>query len=439
MNNQLRLLISVCGPFMLLLASGISCSRSTNEIAESGDAISQPLIETIRVQSSPLDRETVLSASIEGEHRTEIFPRIEGTISDVYVKLGDHVKKGQLLILIKAQGVADLVKHREELVKESEAALKRRAAGIRLSEAEVRSKEAAVKIEAIKKERMESLVKRGSLSKQRLDEAVFELRSAEADLEHAHAQVEASRADFEVAEAKKEVALADLEAAITKANFREIRAPFEGLIANRHVDPGDFVEPNDPNLRTGLLDIVRYDQVRAVVYVPLEDAAYVEAGDPVILRHKSYIGNAQIDSIGGNPLVISRKARAFNKGTRMMRTEIDIDNTVLENESGERLVPGDYGKVWITLEPLKGKPMVPRKAILTGDNDEKYLVALDEKYTPKKILVKDILLDSKNQLVIESPELEIGQRILSAPDKTITLGEPIAPEQIKASPKNIEL
>ena len=431
MNQQFRLLFSVCGPFMLLLVSGVSCNRSGTEMFAPNEDIAQPLLETIKVQSSPLDRETELSASIEGEHRTEIFPRISGTIADVYVKLGDHVKKGQLLILIKAQGVADLVRHREELVKEAEAELKRRAAGIRLSKAQVRSKEAAIKIETIKKERMEALVKRGSLSKQRLDEAVFEVSSAEADLEHAHAQVESARAEYEVAEAQKEVALADLEAAITEANHREIRAPFEGLVAARHVDPGDYVEPGDPNLKQGLLDLVRYDQVRAVVYVPLEDAAFVEAGDPVILRHKSYLNNPQIKSIGGKPLAISRKARAFNKGTRMMRTEIDIDNTLLENETGERLVPGDYGKVKITLEDLKGKPMVPRKAILTDENDEKYLVAIDDGNIPQKILVDEILLDSKNQLVIKSAALKIGQRILSAPDKTVTLGEPIDPEQLK--------
>ena len=433
MNPQLRLLLSVCGPFILLLVSGASCNRSEPELSAPKADIAQPRLETIKVQSSPLDRETELSASIEGEHRTEIFPRISGTIADVYVKLGDHVKKGQLLILIKAQGVADLVRHREELVKEAEAELKRRAAGIRLSEAQVRSKEALIKIETIKKDRMEALVKRGSLSKQRLDEAIFELSSAEADLEHAHAQVESSRADYEVAEAKKEVALADLESAITKANAREIRAPFEGLVAARYVDPGDYVEPGAPNIKQGLLDIVRYDQVRAVVYVPLEDAAFVEAGDPVILRHKSYVGNPQIKSIGGKPLAISRKARAFNKGTRMMRTEIDIDNSLLENETGERLVPGDYGKVRITLEDLKGKPMVPRKAILTDENDKKYLVALDESNVPQKIFVDEILLDSKNQLVIKSADLKIGQRILSAPDKTVTLGEPIDPEQLKNS------
>ena len=92
---------------------------------------------------------------------------------------------------------------------------------------------------------------------------------------------------------------------------------------------------------------------------------------------------------------------------------------------------GKNGKVKITLEDLKGKPMVPRQAILTDENDEKYLVAIDDGNIPQKILIDEILLDSKNQLVIKSATLKIGQRILSAPDKTVTLGEPIDPEQLK--------
>ena len=76
--------------------------------------------------------------------------------------------------------------------------------------------------------------------------------------------------------------------------------------------------------------------------------------------------------------------------------------------------------------------MVPRRAILTDENDEKYLVVLDKDLVPQKVPVDGILLDSNNQLVIESSSLKVGQRILSAPDKTIILGEAIDPEQLKA-------
>lgn len=431
MNNPVRLLLLIIAPFALLLASGISCNRAVEDNSEPVSKSSQALIEVTQVKPSSLNRKTVLSASIEGEHQTELFPRIEGIVSEVYVKIGDRVKKDTLLVLLRAQNVADRVQHREELVKESQAEMKRREAGIKLAEAEIKSREAALKIRTIKKNRMDSLVKRGSLSKQRLDEAVFEVSSAEADLQHAHAEVEAAQADLEVAKAKIEVALADLDAAQTNANYREIRAPFDGLITARHVDPGDFVQPNDPKSTEGLVDIVRYDQVRAVVYIPLEDAAYVGSGDPVILRHQSHTGNGLIDSIGGNPLTISRAARAFNIGSRMMRAEIDIDNEQLEKESGKFLIPGDYGKVWVTLESLEGKPMVPRQAIFSSADGSKYLVSLDDNQTPNKVPIESIVFESEGQVVIEAPGLKIGQRIVSSSDEDLIFGEPLDPSQLK--------
>ena len=431
MNNPVRLLLLLIAPFALLLASGISCNRAAEEISEPVSKISQARIEVTRVEPSSLNRKTALSASIEGEHQTELFPRIEGIVADVYVKIGDRVKKNTLLVLLRAQNVADLVRHREELVKESQAEMKRREAGIKLAEAEIKSREARLKIQNIKKNRMESLVKRGSLSQQRLDEAVFEVSSAEADLLHAQAEVEEAEAEFEVAKAKIEVALADLEAAQTNADYREIRAPFDGLITARHVDPGDFVQPNDPKSTQGLLDIVRYDQVRAVVYIPLEDAAYVDSGDPVLLRHQSHTGNGLIESIAGNPLTISRSARAFNSGSRMMRAEIDIDNEQLEKESGKFLVPGDYGKVWVTLESLEGRPMVPRQAIFSSEDGSKYLVSLDDNQTPNKVPIENITFESEGRVVIEVPGLKIGQRIVSSSDEDLIFGEPLDPSQLK--------
>jgi RND family efflux transporter MFP subunit len=431
MNNPVRLLLLIIAPFALLLASGISCNRAVEDNSDPVSKSSQALIKVTQVEPSPLNRKTVLSASIEGEHQTELFPRIEGIVSEVYVKIGDRVKKDTLLVLLRAQNVADRVRHREELVKESQAEMKRREAGIKLAEAEIKSREAALKIRTIKKNRMDSLVKRGSLSKQRLDEAVFEVSSAEADLQHAHAEVEAAQADLEVAKAKIEVALADLDAAQTNANYREIRAPFDGLITARHVDPGDFVQPNDPKSTEGLLDIVRYDQVRAVVYIPLEDAAYVGSGDPVLLRHQSHTGNGLIDSIGGNPLTISRAARAFNIGSRMMRAEIDIDNEQLEKDSGKFLVPGDYGKVWVTLESLEGKPMVPRQAIFSSVDGSKYLVSLDDNLMPNKVPIESIVFESEGRVVIEAPGLELGQRIVSSSDEDLIFGEPLDPSQLK--------
>ena len=431
MNSSLRLIFAVVAPFLLLMATGVSCNRAPESAANTSAQASPKSVAVTNVQPSSIDRKIEIPASIEGDHRTEIFPRIEGRVQNVYVKIGDQVEKDRLLVLLIAKGVVDQVRHREERLKETEAEIQRKVAGIKLAKAEVKSKEAALKIQKITKDRMEALVKRGSLNQQRLDEAIFEVRSAEADLQHAHAEVEAAEADFAVAEAKKGVALADLEAAKTQASYREIRAPFDGLITARNVDPGDLVKPHTPDSGKGLLDIVRYDQVRAVVYVPLKAAAYVDKGDIVVLSHQSNTGNDQIHSVSGQPLAISRVAHAFNKGSRMMRAEIDIDNAQLAKESGEPLIPGDYGKVWVTLEALKGKPMVPKKAIVQSEDSEGYLVLLDEQNIPQKLPIHRVLLETDGKAIIEAPGIEIGQTIIASGAEELSLGDPIDPEQIE--------
>ena len=180
-----------------------------------------------------------------------------------------------------------------------------------------------------------------------------------------------------------------------------------------------------------MLDLVRYDQVRAVIYVPLDQAAYVSSGDLVILRHHSHTGQDRIDSIAGEPLAISRAAHAFNKGSRMMRAEIDINNNDLEKETGELLIPGDYGKVWLTLEPLEGKPMVPRRAIVSSADGEMYLVILNTQHTPQKFPINRILLEDQGRAVIEAPGIAIGQRIIVNPTEDILIGQPINPDQLE--------
>lgn len=430
MKSPFCLFLTLATFLSLLMVVGVSCDRAPETLSTATPEDPEKRIAVTDVVASQLNRDTEVAASIESEHSTEIFPRIEGYIRKIYVDIGDRVKENQSLILLRAPELSDRVRHREELVKEAGAEIQQREAGVQLAQAEVRAREAALKIQEIKRKRLASLVKKGSLNQQRLDESVFEVSTAEADLQHAHAEVDAARADLFAAKAKKEVAKADLDVAKTMAQYRNIRAPFDGLITGRHCDLGDFVEPNTDSAK-GLLDLIRLSRVQAIVHLPLEDAAYVNAGDPVILQHESHTGKDRIDSLAGQPLAISRTAQAFNQGSRMMRAEIDIDNNILERETGELLKPGDYGKVLLTLESLKGKPMVPRSAITTDDKDQPYVVVLDRDNTTKKVVVDKILLEDDDQAVIDAGGLKIGQRIVASDPNRVPLGQKIDPARIE--------
>ena len=92
-----------------------------------------------------------------------------------------------------------------------------------------------------------------------------------------------------------------------------LRAPFDGEVADRHVDPGAFVRPGST-----IVTLVDRGTVRITADVPEQDFAAVADGTPVRLHFLA----------GGADLVakISRRAPSADPGTRTVHVEIDVDD-----------------------------------------------------------------------------------------------------------------
>ncbi|HZU39239.1 MAG TPA: efflux RND transporter periplasmic adaptor subunit, partial [Gemmataceae bacterium] len=177
----------------------------------------------------------------------------------------------------------------------------------------------------------------GVFDRDQVDEIHLGLRAAQADLERAQADVVA-------AEAQAQVAQADLAYARTMLGYTTIRAPFDGVITERHINTDDFVQPAG----TGKKDLPLYvveqiDPVRVFINVPATDAPWIRDGDPVRLRLQGAGGRI----IEGKGIAVKRNARALNPQARTLRTEIDVPNP--PNPKG-RLLPGMYVQATITVE-----------------------------------------------------------------------------------------
>jgi membrane fusion protein (multidrug efflux system) len=115
--------------------------------------------------------------------------------------------------------------------------------------------------------RVDQLIKKSFVSKQRLDQALAERDRSEANIANMQASVLAAEATLRVYEAQEAEAVhlrAELETALAKAerdlSFTEIRAPFDGVVGNKAVQPGQFIQPG----------------ARLLALVPLV-SAYIEA------------------------------------------------------------------------------------------------------------------------------------------------------------------
>lgn len=140
-------------------------------------------------------------------------------------------------------------------------------AQIAAAEAKLASAEAAEGNALATLNRATALIKAKVVSQQTLDDSTLKHDSSEASVNEAQANILAARAQIDVIAANRveaERTLTELNTALAKAerdlSFTSVRAPFDGTVANRAVEPGQFVQGG----------------TRLMALVPA-DGAYVEA------------------------------------------------------------------------------------------------------------------------------------------------------------------
>ncbi len=140
-------------------------------------------------------------------------------------------------------------------------------AEIAATEAKLVSAEAQASNTVANSNRAAQLIKAKVVSQQTMDDWTMKRDAAEASVSEAKAGILAAQAQLNVIAANKvqaEKSLAELQTTLAKAgrdlSFTEIRAPFDGIVANRAVEPGQFVQGG----------------TRLMALVPV-DGAYIEA------------------------------------------------------------------------------------------------------------------------------------------------------------------
>lgn len=147
-----------------------------------------------------------------------IAARIGGAVDEVLVGVGDRVEKDQTLIRIA-----------QDRLKAERA---RRRALLKLASARISSAKASLRLAQQSANRLARLRKSAAFS-----EALLADKQREA--ERAAAQVKEAQADY--ARSKAELKLADVDLA-----YSDVRAPYAGVVMERHVDVGGFVPLGGP-------------------------------------------------------------------------------------------------------------------------------------------------------------------------------------------------
>jgi RND family efflux transporter MFP subunit len=198
--------------------------------------------------------------------------------------------------------------------------------------------------------------------------------------------------------ASKQAQLAALKAQMTNASLEVsdcvLKSPFDGEIAERHIDPGAFVRPG-----SAIATVIDRHLVRIVVQVPEEDFDAVGPETPVRVHLLST----------GHDLVakISRRAPSADRATRTAHVEIDVDDL-------DRSIP-----VWTTAEVSLdvGKPQpaiaIPLSAASVHGTKASLFIVSGQGATTAHLAVVNVVGEYGGSLYLDPHGLSAGAQVVT--------------------------
>jgi RND family efflux transporter MFP subunit len=314
--------VGACGAAALLvLVSGCQADgkinrRTSRVLVEAGPPRVQDVEVTLRY---PVE----LSAA----EKVNILPvTVSGYLTKVLVDVGDKVTTGQLLAEIDCREYSAQLRQTEQAINQRRAQLDQAKAQL---------------------ERLNVMDQRKLLAPAELDQAKATKQVTEAQLHDARARL--------------------LEAS-QRQNYCKLRAPFDGFVAERLLDPGANARPGGKPVVT----LVKTQQVRVIIPVLEKDIPKVRMGADAELR---------MQALPDHPLrgKVSRIGRQLDLVTRTLSVELDLPNTA------EKLFPGMTGRAAIVVEQRSGALLVPVTAVLNLEEASYVFLVKDGKARRVKV------------------------------------------------------
>src|ERR1700733_1839922 len=304
-------IVAACG----LAAYGIwSRSETVTALQNTADDASLPRVQLVSPKPGPGQRTLTLPGNIEAWYQAPIYAQVSGYVSHWYKDYGAQVKAGDVLATIDTPALD---------------------AQFATSKANLAVMEARYKLAVITTRRWSALAGTQAVSQQEVD-----VKAQDAAAQKA--QVEAAQQD-----------VARYQALIV---FKQLVAPFDGVVTARNTNLGQYVNAagGDPTLSSAaaaLFLVADIHQVRIFVSVPQEYADVLKPGLTATLTLPQ-APDKQIQAQFLTP------AHAVVPSTRTIVTELTADN------ANRELWPGTYASVHFVFPGEPNVLILPEQALL---------------------------------------------------------------------------
>jgi HlyD family secretion protein len=252
------------------------------------------------MKRGPIEQSFTVSATVAPLQHAVLSSVVSGTVLSVNGQIGQRVAKGDLLVKIDDSTLQAQLSQNEALLVAAQAryasALANASGTMSSANAGLASARIAADSADATLRRDLMLFKQGYVSQQAVDQqqaataaADAALRAAEVQATNASLSGSASSAQADLRNTRAAVSSAAAASALIQAQIAQtnVRAPFDGVIVFRAVDPGSLAAPG-----TTLMDVDQLDQVYVDAGISGDQLKYVRRGTPVTVTVSSVSGRA---------------------------------------------------------------------------------------------------------------------------------------------------
>lgn len=292
-------------------------------------------------------------AVVEPVQTANVSARVTARIEKILCDEGDQVKKGQVLMVLDERGIRKNIASAAAQVDQAQADLSSNeiSANALKDSADYWQREAERDRRLAEKGHIPGSQAEGSMDKANVFQGQFRAAvEKSASLRHRIQSLRSTKEELQ-----------------TQLSYYTIVSPYNGMIQERLVDPGDLATPGKQ-----LLVVEDRNSFKLTFDIPQSDLPGVKEGNRVTFEVNNQVGNA----------ILSHTYPSLNLA-RMLRAEVN-----LSDEQTEGLSIGQYLPVSVVVREIKEAVLLPRACLIEGPHEETYIFLLKgDRLTPRPVKI----------------------------------------------------
>lgn len=362
--------LSACGP-------NKDEKEAQQQTLEQENAIDTPAVVPVTVKKGKLTSNITVPGELQPYNTVSLYAKINSYVKNLYVDIGSQVHQGQLLATLEAPEINSQLDEAKSRIQQNKAVYYADKATY---------------------DRLYNTSKTpGTISQN--------------DLEQARAKVLSDSANVEAAKSQLKQVAANL-------NYLQIRAPFDGVITLRNINPGTYVGPGS-GTNQPLFVLEDHKRLRLVISVPEAFTGGLNGKTHVTFTVRELQGQTF-------EAEVKRLAGALDERLRSERLEMDV-----YNDKGN-LLPNMYADVNVPLPNRDSAFVLPKTAVVTS-TEKVFVITIVNNHAKWVDVQKGFAVQDQMEVY---GDLHAGDQVVKTGTDEIRDGQPI--KLAKAAPATNE-